>query len=95
MPYLPLHSRKQTEVAEKGNGSVGKRSLCPYSSLESQNGLGWKGPQGSCISNPPARQGHQPPHLLDQVAPSNLALNTSRDGAPQDPSTFVSIITCA
>jgi len=35
---------------------------------ESQNGLGWKGPQGSWISNPPARQGHQPPHLLDQVA---------------------------
>jgi len=50
---------------------------------ESQNGLGWKGPQGSWISKPPARQGHQPPHLLDQVAraPSNLALNTSRDGA--------------
>ena len=35
---------------------------------ESQNGLRWKGPQGSWISNPPARQGHQPPHLLDQVA---------------------------
>ena len=51
---------------------------------ESQNGLGWKGPQGSWISNLPARQGHQPPHLLDQEAttrlprvPSNLALNTS------------------
>ena len=36
--------------------------------IESQNGLGWKRPQGSWISNPPARQGHQPPHLLDQVA---------------------------
>jgi len=35
---------------------------------ESQNGLGWKGPQWSWISNPPARQGHQPPRLLDQVA---------------------------
>ena len=35
---------------------------------ESQNGLGWKAPQGSWISHPPARQGHQPPHLLDQVA---------------------------
>ena len=34
---------------------------------ESQNGLGWKEPQGSRISNPPARQSHQPPHLLDQV----------------------------
>jgi len=35
---------------------------------ESQNSLGWKGPQGSRISNPPARQGHQSPHLLDQAA---------------------------
>jgi len=35
---------------------------------ESQNGLGWKGPQGSWSSNPPAGQGHKPPHLLDQVA---------------------------
>ena len=35
---------------------------------ESQNGLGWKGSQGSWISNSPARQGHQPPHLLDQAA---------------------------
>ena len=35
---------------------------------ESQNGLGWKGPQGSRISNPSAGQGHQPPHLLDQAA---------------------------
>jgi len=31
-------------------------------------GLGWKGPQGLWIPNPPAGQGHQPPHLLDQVA---------------------------
>jgi len=36
--------------------------------IESQIGLGWKGPQGSWISNPPARQGHQPPHLVGQVA---------------------------
>jgi len=36
---------------------------------ESQNALGWKGPQGPWISNPPAGQDHQPPHLiLDQVA---------------------------
>jgi len=27
-----------------------------------------EGIQGSSISNPPARQGNQPPHLLDQVA---------------------------
>ena len=40
----------------------------PSGKIESQNGLGWKGPQGSCISNSPAGQGHQPPHLLDQVA---------------------------
>ena len=25
----------------------------PSGKIESQNGLGWKGPQGSCISNPP------------------------------------------
>jgi len=51
---------------------------------ESQNGLGWKGPQGSLNLQPPCRmQGHQPPHLIpDQPAQgsSNLALNTSRDG---------------
>ena len=39
----------------------------PILITESHNGLGWKRPQGSWISNPPARQGHQPPHLLDQV----------------------------
>jgi len=32
---------------------------------ESQNGMGWKGPQGSWISNPPAGQGRQSPHLLN------------------------------
>jgi len=41
---------------------------------ESQNGLGWKGPQGSWISTPPARQGHPPPHLLDQVAQGPIQL---------------------
>ena len=42
--------------------------LVSPSLTESQNGLGWKGPQRSQISNPPASQGHQPPHLLHQVA---------------------------
>jgi len=39
-----------------------------------QNGLGWKGLQGSWISNPPHhRQGHQPPHLIpDQSAKSSI-----------------------
>ena len=46
----------------------------------------WSGLEGtSRIMNlqPPChRQGHQPPHLiLEQAAPSNLALNTSRDRA--------------
>ena len=36
---------------------------------ESQNGLGWKGPQGSQSSNPPScMQGHQPPHFIPAQA---------------------------
>jgi len=38
--------------------------------IESQNGPGWKGPQGSSSPNPAChRQGHQPPYLTpDQAA---------------------------
>ena len=36
---------------------------------ESQNGLGWTGPQGSPAPTPRHRQGHQPPDVvLDQAA---------------------------
>ena len=35
---------------------------------ESQNGPGGKGPQGSRSSNPPHRQGHQPPHVIPAQA---------------------------
>ena len=48
----------------------------------------WPGLEGTSrimkLQLPCYRQGHQPPHLiLDQAvqAPSNLALNTSEDGA--------------
>ena len=50
-------------------------------SLESQNGLGWKGPYRSSSSNPPAmgRDTFHQTRLLK--APANLALNTAREGA--------------
>jgi len=49
--------------------------------LESWNGLGWKGPYRSSGSNPPAmgRDSFHQTRLLR--APSNLALNTAREGA--------------
>jgi len=49
--------------------------------IESENGLGWKGPQRSSGSNRPAMSrdiSHQTRLLR---APSNLALNTAREGA--------------
>ena len=49
---------------------------------ESQNGLGWKGPQSPRPPNPCRGQGC--PHQLRLPrTPSNLALSTSRHGAPQ------------
>jgi len=53
--------------------------------IESQNGLGWKGPYRSSGSNPPAMSRdifHQ--HRLLR-APSNLALNPAREGAATAP----------
>jgi len=51
---------------------------------ESQNGPGWKGPQGSWSSNHPAAGRATNLHISYQPrlpkATSNLALNTSRDG---------------
>ena len=50
---------------------------------ESQNGQGWEGPQGSRISNLPATGRATNLPITDYTrlprAPSNLALNTSRD----------------
>jgi len=61
-----LHSSEAKTLWSYGRSSGSKEQVLVIES--SQNGLGWKGPQGSWISNPPARQGDQPPHLLDQVA---------------------------
>ena len=48
--------------------------------------LGWKGPQGSPSSNPPATGRATNLQICHWTrlprAPSNLVLNTSRDGAP-------------
>jgi len=53
--------------------------------LESQNGLGWKGPQGSPSSTLPATVKATNLQIWYQTrlprAPSNLAMNTTRDGA--------------
>jgi len=55
--------------------------LCFHRIIESQNGLGWKGPYRSPSSNPPA-MGRDPFHQPRVLrAPSNLALNTAREGA--------------
>jgi len=49
--------------------------------IESQNGRGWKGSYGSCSSHPPA-MGSGPFHQTWVLkAPSNLTLNTTREGA--------------
>ena len=52
--------------------------------IESYNGLGWKGPQGSWSFNPPTTRRATNLHISYQTrpprAPFNLALNTSRDG---------------
>ena len=52
---------------------------------EPQNGLGWKGPQGSRSSNPPTTRRVTNLHISHQPrlprATSNLALNASRAGA--------------
>jgi len=49
--------------------------------MESQNGLGWKGPYSSHHSKPPAvgRDPFHQPRVLK--APSSLALNPAREGA--------------
>ena len=58
---------------------------CPHALriTESQHALGWKGPQGLWSSNPPTGRATNL-HIAYQPrlprAPSNLALNTSRDG---------------
>ena len=51
-----------------------------FTIIESWNGLGWKGPQRSSGSNPPAmsRDIFHQPRLLR--APSNLALSPAREG---------------
>jgi len=59
---------------------------CYYSFYirESQNGLGWKAPQGSWSSNPPKPQAGPPTSTFNTRLPrgtSNLALNVSRDVA--------------
>jgi len=49
--------------------------------IESWNGLDWKGPYISSSSNPPA-MGRDPFHQTRLLkTPSNLALNTAREGA--------------
>ena len=51
-----------------------------YIIIESQNGLGWKGPQNPCCPTP--AMGRAAPYQLRLLrAPFNLALNASRDGA--------------
>jgi len=50
--------------------------------IESQTGLGWKGPQSPPRPSPCHGQGC-PPAAQVPRAPSNLALSASRDGAPQ------------
>ena len=60
--------RKRRKLSVEGCVYPSAHKGPDHRSTESQNGLGWKGPQGSLISNAPARQGHQPPHLLDQAA---------------------------
>jgi len=51
--------------------------------MESQNGLGWKGPYRSSSSNSPD-MGRDPFHQPSMLrAPSNLALSTARVGQPQ------------
>ena len=53
-------------------------------SIKSQNGLGWKGPGSTHHPNPTPAMGRAAPHQLRLPrAPFNLALSTSRDGAPQ------------
>jgi len=52
-------------------------SLC----CESQNGLGWKGPQWSSSFNPPAMCSVANHQTRLPRATSSLALNASRDGA--------------
>jgi len=49
--------------------------------IEPQNGLGWKGPYRSFNSNPPAMSRDIFPQPRVLRAPSNLALNTAREGA--------------
>ena len=45
------------------------RILFEVTESESQGGLGWKGPQESMNLQPPChRQGHQPPHLILDLA---------------------------
>jgi len=71
--------RRDEEGAVRIN--LGKQFLI----TESQNGLGLKGPEGSWISKPPATGRATNLHTEYQPrlprAPSNLALNTSRDEA--------------
>ena len=50
--------------------------------FESQNGLGCNGPQRALSSNPTAMGRAACHHIRLPRAPSNLALNASRDGAP-------------
>jgi len=53
----------------------------PSYTIESQNGLGWNGPYRSSRSNPSAL-GRDPFHQTRLLrAPSNLALNTAKEGA--------------
>ena len=64
-----------------GSAAAAKECLWHTAFITSQNGLGWKGPQSP--PTPPPAVGRAAPHQLRlPKAPSNLALNVSRDGAP-------------
>ena len=56
--------------------------MCAMKIMESQNGLGWKGPP-SPPTPTPAMGRAAPQQLRLPRAPSNLALSASRDGASQ------------
>ena len=66
MAKMYRHALKYNDISLQTSQSAFASELI----IESQNALGWKGPQRSLSFYPPChRQGHQPPDLvLDQVS---------------------------
>jgi len=80
--HIPLQTSPfHTKEEELVNSLPFHWSMYKNKTIESWNGLGWKGPQWSSSFNPPAvcRVTNQQTRL--PRATSSLALNASRDGA--------------